>query len=416
MRCNEKRSKLDCLRFKNLPMKVLMLTPYLPYPPASGGQVRSYNLIKNLSKKHKITLFSLIKDEKEKTYIKELEKFCVKVRVFKRPPKPWSLKNILKTGFSLYPFLVVRNLSEEEKAAIQKELQRERYDLIHAENFYVMPHIPKTDTPILLTEQTILYRVYEHFVESMPWYFFWLKPIMMIDVLKLKFWEVYYWKHSDFLAAVSEDDREHIKELTGKRKVAVIPNGVDFHFYNKRIYNRNKDPTVLFGAADFHWMQNKEGAVLLLGKVWPLIKKAVPKAKLWIVGKTVASALKKYLNEKDILIEEVEDSRIAYQKAWVLAAPMKSGGGSRTKFFEAMASGLPIVTTAEGAEGIGAKNGAEIIIENDFKALAKKTAALLLNGKKSERVSENARDLVRKKYDWSQSAELLSKVYKEIGK
>ena len=88
-------------------MKILMLTPYLPYPPSSGGQVRSYNLIKNLAENHEITLFSLIKDEAEKKYIKELEKFCKKIQVFKRSEKPWTLRNILRTGFGFYPFFKV---------------------------------------------------------------------------------------------------------------------------------------------------------------------------------------------------------------------------------------------------------------------------------------------------------------------
>ena len=89
-------------------MKVLMLTPYLPYPPSSGGQVRSYNLIKNLAKHHQITLFSLIKYEEEKKYIKELKKYCADVKVFKRSVKPWTLRNILRTVFGYYPFLVIR--------------------------------------------------------------------------------------------------------------------------------------------------------------------------------------------------------------------------------------------------------------------------------------------------------------------
>jgi len=96
-------------------MKVLMLTPYLPYPPSSGGQVRSYNLIKNLAKDHQITLFSLIKNDNELKYVKELEKFCRKVEIFKRSENPWTLKNILRTGFSFYPFLVIRNLASKEK-------------------------------------------------------------------------------------------------------------------------------------------------------------------------------------------------------------------------------------------------------------------------------------------------------------
>ena len=116
-------------------MKILMLTPYLPFPPSSGGQVRSYNLIKNLAQKHEITLFSLIKKEEEKKYVLELEKYCKKVKVFKRSPRPWTLRNILKTGFSSYPFLVIRNSSDEEKEALINELNDNRFDLIHAETF-----------------------------------------------------------------------------------------------------------------------------------------------------------------------------------------------------------------------------------------------------------------------------------------
>lgn len=396
-------------------MKILMLTPYLPYPPSSGGQVRSYNLIKNLAGKHAITLFSLIKDDEEKKYIKELEKFCAKVRVFKRPAKPWTLKNILKTGFSLYPFLVIRNLSNEEKEAVKGELKNEKFDLIHAENFYVMPHIPKTSIPVLLTEQTILYRVFQRFVESLPWYLFWLKPILGIDVWKLKRWESSYWRTADFLAAVSGEDYSHIKKLTSRKRVDIIPNGVDFDFFSRRRYKKNKRPTVLFGAADFHWMENKEGAKILVDYIWPRIKKRIKNAKLWIVGQIAPQALASYSHRRDVVIQEIDDSREAYQRAWVLVAPMRSGGGSRTKFFEAMASGLPIVTTPKGIEGIAAKNGKEAVVEDNLDRLAEKALDLLLGPQKAKKIGLGGRKLVKEKYDWNKSAEKLNKLYEEIG-
>jgi len=396
-------------------MKILMLTPYLPYPPSSGGQVRSYNLIKHLSNKHRITLFSLIKDDEEKKYVGQLEKFCQQVNVFKRPAHPWTLTNILKTGFGLYPFLVIRNFSKEEKETLKQELTKQKFDLIHAENFYVMPHLPKTDIPILLTEQTILYRVYQHFVKNLPWYLFWLKPILMVDVLKLKYWEAFYWRKSDFLAAVSGEDVAHVRTLAPGKKVYIIPNGVDYSYFAEKKYQKDKQPTVLFGAADFHWMQNKEGALLLLKKVWPEIKKKVKNARLWIVGKIAPEALSSYLGKKDIIIQEIDDSREAYQKAWILVAPMRSGGGSRTKFFEAMASGLPIVTTPEGLEGIDAINGQEVAVEDHFGQLVGKAVTLLLNTRKAEQIGLRGKKLVKEKYDWSQSAEKLSNLYEEIG-
>src|SRR5579872_3344364 len=96
-------------------MNILMLTPYLPYPTNSGGQIRSFNLIKQLSKKHSITLCSLIKFEEDKKYIKNLQPFCKEVYVFKRPERPFTFSNIIKTGLSTYPFLVVRNFSSDEE-------------------------------------------------------------------------------------------------------------------------------------------------------------------------------------------------------------------------------------------------------------------------------------------------------------
>ena len=395
-------------------MKILMLTSYLPYPPSSGGQVRSYNLIKNLAKKHQISLFALIKDEAERKHVKELEKFCHKVRIFKRPEKPWTLINVLKTGFGLYPFLVVRNSSSEEKKALAEELEKETYDLIHAENFYVMPHIPKTAIPILLTEQTIFYQVYRHYVATLPWYLFLLKIALMIDIVKLKYWESYYWRKANYLAAVSEDDINHIKKVASGRKVFIIPNGVDFKFYSQKKYPKNKQPTLLFGAADFHWMQNEEGAKLLIEKVWPIIKEKNKEVKLWIVGKIAPKALALYVGEERITIQEIKDSREAYQRSWVLVAPMRSGGGSRTKFFEAMASGLPIATTSEGVEGIKAKDKEEIFIENDLGVLAEKVLVLLENKSLAERVGQKARELVKKQYSWNKSAQALDKAYQEV--
>ena len=396
-------------------MRVLMVTPYLPFPPVSGGQVRSFNLIKNLAKKHEITLFSLIKSSEEENYVKELEKYCKKVRIFKRPEKPWTLKNILKTGFGLYPFLVIRNLSDEERKAIKEELKNEKFDLIHAENFYAMPHIPKTSIPILLTEQTIFYRVYQLFVDSLPWYLFWLKPILLIDVLKLKHWESKYWQTVDHLAVVSREDSSRIKKLISRRKVYIIPNGVDFNFFNQRRYKKNGYPTVLFGAADFHWMENKEGALILIQEIWPMIKKKVKNAELWIVGKIAPKALSSYIGLEDVTIQEIDDSREAYQKSWVLVAPMRSGGGSRTKFFEAMASSLPIVTTSKGMEGIIAKNEKEIFFTDDFQELADKVVNLLKDKNLAERIGMKARELVKKEYGWEKSAEELDKVYQEVG-
>ncbi len=166
-----------------------MLTPYLPYPLLSGGQIRTYNLLKKLAKNHEVTLFALIKEDSELQYIPELEKYCRKVKVFKRSNKPFTIQNILKTAFSSYPFLVMRNHVPQTIKAVERELSSQQYDLIHAETFYMMPHIPVTTIPTILVEQTIEHLGYESYAKRVKWPF--LKPFLYFDIAKIKKWEFY---------------------------------------------------------------------------------------------------------------------------------------------------------------------------------------------------------------------------------
>jgi len=388
-----------------------MLTPYLPYPLTSGGQTRSYNLIKNLSKKHEITLFSLIKDDKEKKYIPELEKFCKKVAVFNRSKSPWTLRNILMTGFGTYPFLVIRNLAPKEKEAVRHELENDKYDLIHAETFYVMPHIPRVDIPTLLVDQTVEYLVYEHYVqEQVP---FWLRPILWIDVLKIKYWETYYWKQAKKVIAMSYSDGKIMESLAPGLKVGVVPNGVDVEYFSEKKREETKVPKVLY-LGNFSWLQNVEAAEALVAEVWPNIKKKIPNSKLWIVGKDMPERVK-ILRTSDIEVTEgIPDNRDAYTQASVLVTPIKGPGGTRLKILEAMASSLPVVTTSTGAEGLDLTDGKNALIRNDFDELAEAAVKVLKDPELAIKLGVEGKRFVEQRYTWQKNAELLSKIYEEV--
>ena len=326
-------------------MKILMLTPYLPYPPVSGGQTRSYNLIMKLSEKHDITLYSLIKEEKEKEYVKYLNKYCKKVRVFKRSQSPFTFSNILRTGFGKYPFLVIRNHVNIEKDALLEEINS-GYDLIHAETFYVMPHIPETDTPILLVDQTIEYLVYKHYVDDQAPLI--AKPLFSIDVAKLKYWETRFWKSADKVVAMSESDKKDMQKLVPDLNVDIVPNGIDISFFSKPNKRKTGPPRVLY-VGNFKWLQNVEAAEVLINKVWPKIKEEVGDVKLWIVGRYITDEIKQYASIDIEIKENIEDIRDAYYGSTVLVAPIEGPGGTRLKILEAMASSLPVVSTTVGA-------------------------------------------------------------------
>ena len=394
-------------------MKILMLTPYLPYPLLTGGQTRSYNLIKRLSKLgHDITLFSLVKSDKEKKYVYELEKYCKEVRVFKRPGKPWTLTNIFKTGFSLFPFLVVRNWADGEKSAVGEKLKKENFDLIHAETFYVMPHIPETNIPIVLVDQTIEYKVYQHYVENYK--FPLLKPLFYLDVAKLKFWELQYWRKASKVIAMSEEDKQTMISQVHTLNVDIVPNGVDTNYFSTKIIEKSKDPVVMY-LGNFTWLQNREAIDVLISRIWPRIKSEVKNAKLWIIGKDAKNFFAN-LESKDVRVEEVEDVRTAYQGAHLLVAPIYSGHGTRLKNFETFASGLPVVTTSIGIGGTDAEDGKEVIIRDKPEEIATAATKLLNDKVLYANLADNAKKMVQKKYDWDPIAKKLSRIYEELGK
>ena len=394
-------------------MKILMLTPYLPYPLMTGGQTRSYNLIKRLSALgHRITLFCLVKGNEERKYVGELEKFCSEVKVFKRSEKPWSAGNILRTGFSFYPFLVIRNWAKGEQSAIEKKLNLEKFDLIHAETFYVMPHIPQTNIPILLVEQTIEYLVYRHFADEFKLPL--VKQLLYLDVAKMKHWEVKYWQRAKRVVAMSEEDKKSMLFQIPNLDVDIVPNGVDSEFFGEKVKIRSKTPIILY-LGNFTWLQNREAVNILVSRIWPKIKQNIPDSKLWIIGKDAKDFFSK-LSADDIRVDEVSDVRQVYQQASVLVAPIYGGGGTRYKYFEAFASGLPVVTTTIGIRGTKVKDGVEAIIRDDPTEIVNAVTELLNDKKLYHKIADNAKKMVRGKYDWDPIAKKLSQIYEELGK
>jgi len=394
-------------------MKILMITPYLPFPLVSGGQIRTYNLLKNLAAKHKITLASFIRDPSEKKYLKNLEIFCDKVIIFKRR-RAWSPLNILLSGITPFPFLVSIYFDMGVRKKIKEELEKEKYDLIHAETFYVMPNIPETKVPIFLVEQVIEYLVYQRFIEGLPIWVLPMKPLLQLDVLKIKWWEKYYWKKSKRLAAMSKEDKRFIEKSDPNLKVDVIANGVDIEFFEKTQKQTLKNPTVLF-VGNFKWLPNRDATKFLIEEIWPKIKTNIKNVRLWIVGRNPPEDILKYSSVDINIDSKVEDIRQAYGKSSVLVAPIRNGRGTKYKILEAMATKTPIVGTRLAIEGLNIKNEKEALIGSNSENLSKQTIRILKDNKLGTNLAQRAYQLVKDQYDWKKISQELDRVYKEVG-
>lgn len=394
-------------------MKILMLTPYLPFPPSEGGQVRSYNLIKLLSRHHDITLVCFTREHNTKEHVEHMKKYCKKVIVFKRG-KTWTFQNVLRTGFSPYPFLVAIYNSPLVKPELARELSEGNYDLIHAETFYAMPYLPEHKLPTVLIEQTIMSRIFSHHIKTEPR--LWFRPFQWIDVQKIKFWERYFWKKVDKVVAVSEEDARIMKSIVPELKVDVVPNGVGEDFSNlpKKIHYNH---TILY-MANYKWIQNWEAVDLLANKVFPMIKKEVKDAKLVIAGQ-FPTAKVRALAKKDVEVLELKDDDFggvvrSYLKSGIFIAPMYAPGGTRLKILAAMASMVPVVTTPIGAEGYGAANNESILIGDTPEDLVRISIKALKDRVLYGRIATNARHLVDTKFTWEPISKKLESIYEEI--
>lgn len=398
-------------------MNVLLVSSYLPYPLFSGGHIRLYNLIRELSDKHKITLICEKRGYQGEVEISELKKFCKKVITVPRK-KQWSLKNILKAGLSTLPFLVIGHTSSEMRKEIQRELSENQFDLIHVETSYVMQNIPTTEVPIVLVEHNVEYLVYKRFADKAPLL---LKPFLHIDVFKLKYREETMWAKAAKLIAVSEIEKEIMGNI--RKDVVIVSNGVDinkFKVRSQKLEVRSSEKRILF-IGEFKWIQNRDAIEWIIKEIWPkLMAEFVPMMtdkgiKLWLVGRTIPESIRRLTSDKNIIFDDKapKETEEIFKRADILLAPIRVGGGTSFKILEAMASGVPVITTELG-NAIGAKDELEIIIAKNAEDFVVKIKKLIENEKYYEIISKNARKLIEEKFNWTKIAQDLNSVYESV--
>jgi glycosyltransferase involved in cell wall biosynthesis len=397
-------------------MKILMVTPYVPYPPSSGGQIRTFNLLKYLSRNHEITLVALYKSDEEKKYESYLKKYCKKIYLCQRPFSPWQLENILKTIFSLDPFLVIRNFSSEAKTIINKLLTKEKFDVIHAETFYVMPHIPATKVPTVLVEQTIEYKVYKHFVNSLPFY---LRMFIYfdIDIMKLKYWERFYWKKANIVVVVSASDEKIIKKEENNIKTSIIPNCVGDEMIATKLERKDFKKPIIFFQGNFFWLQNVEAANFIINKIYPQLITELPNIQIVISGQNaqkLGNFKKKSIKIVNIAPDNIDLVKKLFRQASLFIAPIFGPGGTRLKILAAMGSGIPVISSVTGIEGLEVVNGRDVFIANNPDEFVLNIKKILADKELYQKIRTNAYNLVKEKYQWSQTAKELEFVYKNL--
>lgn len=396
--------------------KILMITPYIPRLSQSGGQRHSFYTIKYLSQKNEITLICYSRDQ---IGLDTIKKFCRQVIIVKRG-KTWDLRKIIHTCFSFFPFLLINYINNDFKKIIETEIANHHYDLIHCDCLYPMPNIPPTKIPIVLVDVTIEYAVYQHYVQSLRDWKRLLAPFLWLDVLKLKYWETYYWKNTHAVITFGPEDQKLVSQITGRKDIYIFEDAVDpGQFFLPLKTRKSSQPSILFGVSNMKWMQNRESAQLIIDNYWPSISQKYPHAKLFIIGRNAPQFFAHY-QSTNITVAEADDEgglhdpQYYYEHCWLLLAPMGSGGGTRNKFLEGMTFGLPIITTTEGGMGnIKIRNLVHAVVCPKNQVL-RHVSRIIDDPNYRRSLGLAAKKLIREHYSFDKSVDQLNQIYDQI--
>lgn len=385
-------------------------------PPDMGGKIRSYNILKQLARRHEITLFTFYPEHPDDQHLAGNGFFSKIVAVpLPLPPRRsvgeyWQAARMMAMG---RPATIDKFLSTEVRRRYEELWASERFDLVICD-FLVPGSLMHWGTP----PPTILFT---HNVEAQVWERHYkvtanpaMKAVCFLESRALGGAEKRYVQAADHVLAVSENDRAAFLEFVGPERVTVIQTGVDTEYFQPSSEPERAGSTVFTGTMD--WLPNEDGVAYYAEKIFPLILREVPEASFWVVGRRPPRRIQALASEAVTVTGAVEDIRPYLAKGAVCVVPLRSGSGTRIKIFEAMAAGKAVVSTTLGAEGLPVTHGENIILADDPADFARLVVDLLRDGERRTALGRAARRLVEENYGWPAVAAHFDEVMQAVVK
>ena len=403
-------------------MKILWLSHFLLFPETGYGALqRSRNLLLQLSKKNDVFLLSYYRDGDLKfspdldLAQKDLEKYCRRVVLVPSPlngkNKYYKLSMILESVFSKTPYSV---LLFRHKVFFEKALQMiEEFsiDLVHSDTLGLSEKF--------LGEKSTVKILNHHNIES---HMMFRRAEKEGNILKklflakegwnLKNYENTFCRQYDLNVVVSDIDKERLNGINRNIKSAVIENGVDCDYFSHHFRDQNCKGLIFTGSLD--WYPNADAMLYFCRQIWPLLRKRFNNLTLNIIGKNPPPELLFLIKgEKGIFWEGfVSDVREFIKKGRVFVCPIRDGGGTRLKILDALAQGIPVVSSTVGCEGIDVINGENILMADDVEDIVNKVSSLLMDEELCNKLSGNGRRLVEVKYSFDILGRKISDLYR----
>ena len=394
-------------------MKILFLSPTVPFPLTDGGRIRVFNLLKQIAVKNEVTLLALETQTTDADGVAELQQLGIQVHLVPNAPTlpRVSFGTLVKAFLKRQPITVARYDIPAYRQKFRELIATQTFDLVHYEMFHIAQFHTETDLPGVLSQQNVDSAIWRRLCSETanPLYKFayWTQQLAFQRyerVLSPKF---------DAVTCTSDIDAAVFQQHCTENAIEIIPNGVDITHYRPDFTTEAPAHLIYIGSMD--WYPNEDAVAFFADEVLPRIQERVPDVAFSIVGGNPSARVQKLAERDGIIVTgRVPEIKPYFAEATVFVVPLRIGSGTRLKILEALAMGKAIVSTTVGAEGLDLKDGAEIFIADEPTAFADAVTRLLTDVQLRRRIGENGRSRVEQDYDWRSIGEKLHALYTKI--
>ena len=399
-------------------MRILWLKTELLHPVDKGGKIRTYQMLKELKRNHHVTYMTLDDGSAAGDARDRAEEYCAELICIAHPRREKFTAGfyleLARNLVSPLPYAVVKYRSAEMQRKIRALIQGNKYDVLICDFLAPAVNVPRDlKCPLIL---------FQHNVEAMIWrrhYEVQTNPIKKAYLygqwLKMRAFEAAACRRFDYVVAVSREDRALMQREYRAAAVDDVPTGVDTSFFRPLgTEPRTAHNLVFTGSMD--WLPNEDAIRYFTEQIMPLLKRVLPDVTLTVVGRNPYPALIE-LSKRDasiIVTGRVDDVRPYMERAAAYVVPLRIGGGTRLKIYEAMAMEKPIVSTTVGAEGLPVRDGAELLLADSPQAFADAVVRVLTDEEFARRLGDCSAALVREQFGWDRVARRFVEICEKV--
>jgi glycosyltransferase involved in cell wall biosynthesis len=396
-------------------MRILFVCKTLPHARIIGGPVIIFNRVRILSQRHEVSLLCFVSPE-EREYTETVARFCRDFQGVPMPSYNGRLRKARDWLFSPVPVYFLNNYSEEMYERLREMVGRYRYDVVISEYSMVAQYLYRNPDLAGIKRVMSVHECY-YLARRKAWKVqgFSREGLSALFNLKgLRKFEFDMYADADRVLVLTPEGRQELLDIRSDLDISVVPHGVDVGFFRASGACAREQAVMFLG--NYPHDPNRDAVLFFHDNIWPRIKKEVPEALFYVVGKDPTRDLQELARSDPsvVVTGTVDDVRPYFDRVKVFVNPVRIGGGFRGKVLEAMSMGLPIVTTSLGAEGVNAEDGRDMIVADDPADFAAPTVRLLRDDNLCESLGARARDMALDNFSWEKGVSDLEQVLLDV--